>query len=196
MNISKEDRELIEEWEYIDEQNYYQVSNLGRVRSLPRLLTHKNGKEVQLKGKILKPYLDRKGYLTITINHKTRPIHRLVAEHFIPNPNNKPCIDHINTNRVDNRVENLRWCTYKENMGNPITRKALIRHNQEISLNRREPIIREDLFGNIKEYDSITSAKLDGFNSGNISRCVRGLNSTHKGYKWYYKKDYENYNNN
>ena len=81
-------------------------------------------------------------------------------------------------------------------MGNPITRKALIRHNQEISLNRREPIIREDSFGNIKEYDSITSAKLDGFNSGNISRCIRGLNSTHKGYKWYYKKDYENYNNN
>lgn len=50
-------------------------------------------------------------------------VHRLVAEYFIPNPDNKPCVDHIDTDRHNNRADNLRWCTLSENMMNPITRK-------------------------------------------------------------------------
>ena len=49
-------------------------------------------------------------------------VHRIVAQLFIPNPENKPCVDHINCNKQDNRIENLRWVTYSENMMNPITR--------------------------------------------------------------------------
>ena len=52
-------------------------------------------------------------------------IHRLIAQAFIPNPDNKPCIDHINAVRTDNRIENLRWSTYTENNNNPITRKRM-----------------------------------------------------------------------
>ena len=58
-------------------------------------------------------------------------IHRIVAELFLPNPENKPCVDHINCNKHDNRAVNLRWVTYSENMLNPITRK----HNSDIQKN-------------------------------------------------------------
>ena len=85
----------------------YEVSNLGRVR---------------VNGKIVEPHMNNK-YLCIG----TITIHRAVAELFVPNPENKPFVDHINTDRLDNRAENLRWVTNKENCNNPLTRK----HNSE-----------------------------------------------------------------
>lgn len=109
---------MTEIWKTIKDYPNYQVSNLGRVKSLNYLRT---GKE-----KILRINKDKDGYFQITLSKngkvKTHKIHRLVAEHFIPNPDNKPCIDHINTDRTDNNVENLRWTTQKENCNNPITK--------------------------------------------------------------------------
>ena len=100
-----------------DFEGYYEVSNIGRVRSLNYKRT---GKE-----KILKNIEDYKGYLEVVLTkngkRKQFKVHRLVAEAFIPNPENKPCIDHINTIKSDNRVENLRWVTYKENSNNEKT---------------------------------------------------------------------------
>ena len=100
-----------------DFEGYYEVSNIGRVRSLNYKRT---GKE-----KILKNIKDYKGYLEVVLTkngkRKQFKVHRLVAEAFIPNPENKPCIDHINTVKSDNRVENLRWATYKENSNNEKT---------------------------------------------------------------------------
>ena len=105
-------------------EGIYQVSNLGNIKSLNNNKTKKE--------KILKLNKDKKGYLYVDLykNNKSKRfvVHRLVAEAFIPNPENKPCIDHINTIRDDNRVENLRWVTYKENCNNPLTRK----HNSEV----------------------------------------------------------------
>ena len=100
-----------------DFEGYYEVSNIGRVRSLNYKRT---GKE-----KILTNIEDYKGYLEVVLTkngkRKQFKVHRLVAEAFIPNPENKPCIDHINTIKSDNRVENLRWVTYKENSNNEKT---------------------------------------------------------------------------
>lgn len=91
----------------------YQVSSLGNVKNI------KNER-------ILKGRLDKYGYYRVILckkgmRYKNFQIHRLVAMAFIKNPNDKPQVDHINTIRIDNRVENLRWVTYRENNLNPIT---------------------------------------------------------------------------
>lgn len=97
----------------------YQVSNLGRVRSLDRWIISRNGVRRFFKGIVMKPQTDKDGYSVVNF-HTTKgshllKIHRLVASAFIPNKDNKPCIDHIDGVRNNNRVDNLRWCTYVEN---------------------------------------------------------------------------------
>jgi hypothetical protein len=89
--------------EYIKcvEDNDYSVSNFGNVRN-------------DMKNKILKQS-DNNGYKIVSLNGKFNRVHRLIANAFIDNPTNKPCIDHINNDKSDNRIENLRWVTIKEN---------------------------------------------------------------------------------
>lgn len=68
-------------------------------------------------------YCDYKINLSVNGKGKIFSIHRLVAEAFIPNPHNLPCVDHVDCDTSNNNVENLRWCTYKQNMNNPLTQK-------------------------------------------------------------------------
>ena len=87
-------------------EELYEVSSLGRVRSLDRETIDSMGRKQYFKGKVLKPQYDRYGYLYVPLNKsgkKKFKVHRLVAEAFIPNPDNKPCVDHINTNKEEQK---------------------------------------------------------------------------------------------
>jgi len=112
-----------EVWRDIQKYNgKYQVSNIGRVRSIDCMVRSSHGEgSLQLKkGKVKTLFLSQNGYhrLTLSINgkHHTESVHRLVALAFIPLINGKNIINHKNSIRTDNRVENLEWCTYSENV--------------------------------------------------------------------------------
>lgn len=190
-------------------EGLYEVSSYGNVRSLPR--TKSNGKGiVAIAGKVLKPYLNRHGekakygYYLVDLNKngkaKTITVHRLVALVFLPNPENKPEIDHINTIRTDNRAENLRWCDRYENYHNPLSvekhkgekgwnhtseAKARIRENQP-NMRKIEQINLDGVVINI--WDGIKlAARETGISQPNISNCCIGKRKTAGGYYWRYK---------
>ena len=100
-------------------EGLYQVSNYGRVRSLDRYVKQNHNTKQLKKGKIIKQQKGHKGYLILSLckdkKRKTFKVHRLVAQAFIPNLENKPQVNHINGDKTDNRIENLEWATNGEN---------------------------------------------------------------------------------
>lgn len=120
--------DVVEIWkDVVGYEGLYQVSNLGRVRSLDKSIeiqTKRNGKTLKpfrafYKGKILKPTIDPHGYALVQLRNNGDAwfvrVHRLVAMAFLPNPDHKPCINHLDNTRNNNVVTNLEWCTYQEN---------------------------------------------------------------------------------
>lgn len=179
-----------EEWRDVQEyEGLYQVSNLGRVKSLDRLVTKNDGIQLILKGKILKPNIDKGNYLSVMLSKngvtKRMKIHRLVAIAFIPNPNNYPEVNHKKEfNKDKNNVNNLEWCTskYNANYGTRNERSAKTKGLAKIVYQHSL----EGVF--IKKWDSTNQCSKYGFFSSNVSSCCRGKIKRYKGYIWSYTK--------
>lgn len=167
-------------------EGIYKVSSLGRIKSLTRTITYKNGAKHLTKGKMLKPIMDSYGYYRATLYKNghayQRLVHRIVADEFVSNPNNYSDINHKNEMRTDNRSENLEWCTkkYNNNYG---------RHNDHLSLAKCKSIYQLDSDHNIiAKWKSINEAvqglKLPKASHCNISACLHGRIQHAYGYTW------------
>jgi hypothetical protein len=114
-------------------EGLYEISNLQNVKSLNRVIIRSNGQKVRIKERILKPAIGGRGYYSVVLCNDVRQrsecIHILMAKTFIPNPENKKEVNHINAITTDNRIENLEWCTHKENMTHAKT-LGLIKYNK------------------------------------------------------------------
>lgn len=160
-------------------EGLYKVSNIGRVKSVDRIIKKKNGKNIFTIGKLLTQHENGHGYSIVILydknhNHNTKKVHRLVAEAFIDNPKKYQVVNHINQVRTDNRVCNLEWCSY--------------RYNAEWSYSKKTMLYQYDLSGNlIKIWHSFERAaeSING-NRASISACVLGKQNKYKNFVWSY----------
>lgn len=194
--------ENIEIWKpVVGYEGLYECSNLGNVRSL----NYRHTNTI----KNLSPSINKDGYIRVHLwknrKGKVLAVHRLVAEAFLPNSDNKPEIDHINTNKTNNTVwlnedgsvnydkTNLRWVTKKENMNNPLTIKDLskIRIGNENAKSIYRAVLQYTKDGKlIKEWASMNSAARElKISRSGICDCCNGRNrcKSYGGYVWRYK---------
>ena len=180
-------RKISETWKDVaGYEGLYQVSDQGNVRSKRRFGS---------KGGILKPKVDRDGYLQVGLSQngqqKSFYIHRLVATAFIPNPSNLPVINHKDENPKNNAVDNLEWCTTKYNLNYGTCRARLAAKLKGKFVNGplAKAVLQYDKSGNfVREWPStIEVQRQTGFTQSHISGCCRGRYKSAYGYIWRFK---------
>lgn len=177
-------------WLEVSRNPNYLVNELGEVKNATT-------------GKILSQYVNKgNGYLYVSLwkdnKQKKVPVHRLVAEAFIPNPKEKPCIDHADGNRQNNAIENLRWCTYSENNSRFGTRgvrseRILVTHYRETRNPRGGGHVSWGGSDKVIEFDRICdAAEHFGCTDGNISQMLKkgniGRRGKTRGYRFTYAR--------
>lgn len=165
-------------------EGLYKVSNDGSVRN-------------EETGAILKEYISPTGYVRVGLNkdgcNKIVMIHRIVAQAFLPNTQNKPCVNHIDGNKSNNSVNNLEWCTHSENelhsyrvLGKklkPEQHRKMIEGHTEAT---RRTVVQSNMDGDvIRTFASTNEAhRITGISQGNISECCNKKRKHAGGYIW------------
>lgn len=161
-------------------EGLYEASDTGLIRSLRRFWADRDNN--LLSNKILRPKFDKDCYLSLGLMDsnnevKTKRVSLLVALVFVPNPENKPIVDHINGVRWDNRAANLRWVTQSENLQASYDMGRKVKAGKTID--------QFDSKGNlIKRYRVMRDVEKDGYSSKAVNRVVLGQRNHYKGYLW------------
>jgi hypothetical protein len=172
-------------------EGLYQVSDMGRVRSLDRIVNGNGGSQLK-KGKTLKQDVNMNGYSLVRLCKYGVAIgvsvHRLVALAFLPNDNTSLQVNHKDEVKANNNLDNLEWCTasYNTNYGsrNDIVARKLTNHPLKC-----KRVLQFDINMNlIKEYESTRECERQGFHQSSVQRCCVGKQKTHIGYLWKYKE--------
>lgn len=175
-------------------EGLYQVSNFGRVKSLDRMAKCRGGVYKLNKERIVFGGIGKYGYNTVCLRKENKRkyllSHRLVAINFIPNPENKPKVNHINGVKTDNSIENLEWCTVSENtkhgfdvLGRKMKKGYEDKRSKSVMQVSLDGFL-QNIFGSINE-----AANTLGFHSGTIYGCLSGRAKKAFGYKWYYENE-------
>lgn len=164
-------------------EGLYQVSNLGRIKSLPKRKGKGNG---YIKGEeVLTARVENYGYARVVLSKdgtkKKYQVHRLVAEAFVPNPDNKNQVNHINCNKADNRAVNLEWCSGSENTIHAYRNGLVMLPTRKVG--------QYNLCGTlVRVFDSITEAERETkVRRGNIWSCCTGKRAKAGNYIWKYE---------
>ena len=170
---------------------FYQVSNLGRIKSLARKSKHSRGYIAHYKEKILAP-ASIKGYLVVNLSkdrsNKRYYIHRLVASAFIPNPDNLPEVNHKDENKTNNSADNLEWCTHKHN-SNHGTRPNRISKSNTNNKSTSKPVLCVEtgiIYASVHE-----AGRQMNLDFSQIATVCRGYRNrkTYAGYHWKFVKE-------
>lgn len=172
-------------WRDIKEyEGLYQISNWGNVKRLSHKRYDRNQILKERKIKVIYPKNKWYPYLSLCKEGKyiNKYLHRILAETFIPNPNNEPCINHIDGNKQNNSLDNLEWCSFSHN-----NREA---HKLGLNKGTAKTTLQYDKQGNfIKEWFSTRKAEHDlHIANGKVSDCCIGKRKTAGGFVWKYKE--------